>query len=70
MEIERCSNVDCRRPFDVSEIGGRMPGTKEPEDITCPYCHHTITRRSNGVFQTHALSSAQEAKYNLESPLK
>lgn len=69
MKIERCSKAGCQRPFEVSEFGGQMPGTKESEDITCPYCRHTITRRSNGMFQTHALSSEQEAKYNLENPL-
>ena len=69
MEIERCSNNACLRPFGVSEIGGQMPGSKEREDITCPYCHHTITCTSNGVFRTHALSSKQEAEFNAEHPL-
>jgi DNA-directed RNA polymerase subunit RPC12/RpoP len=69
MEIERCSKEDCRRPFEVSEFGGQMPGTRESEDITCPYCNHTITRRSNGLFRTHALSPDREAQYNLDHPL-
>lgn len=69
MNIERCSSQACRRPFDVSEFGGQMPGTKESEDITCPYCGHTITRRSNGVFNTHALSVEHETKFNAEHPL-
>lgn len=69
MEIERCSNIDCRRPFEVSEFGGQMPGTKESEEITCPHCQHTITRRSNGVFRTYALSSEREKEYDLKHPL-
>ena len=69
MEIERCTSPSCRRPFQVSEIGGMMPATKEREDITCPYCSHTIQRTSNGVFRTHALSLQQEADYNANHPL-
>jgi DNA-directed RNA polymerase subunit RPC12/RpoP len=69
MEIERCHNKACSRPFQVSEIGGNMPGSKESEDITCPYCRYTITRNSNGGFRTHALSSEQEAEFNAEYPL-
>jgi DNA-directed RNA polymerase subunit RPC12/RpoP len=68
MNIERCTNKDCRRPFDVNEFGGQMPGTKEMEDITCPYCSHTIQRISNGVFRTHALTPEQEARYNAANP--
>jgi hypothetical protein len=69
MEIERCHNKECRRPFGISEMGGQMPGTKESEDITCPYCNYTYTQRSNGVFQTHALGKEQEDKYNKEHPI-
>jgi len=69
MDIERCGSSTCRRPFSVSEIGGTMPGTKEPEDITCPHCGHTITRRSNGVFNTHALTAEQEVAYDKQNPL-
>ncbi len=68
MDTERCTNDQCRRPFAVTEIHGHMPGTRESEDIACPYCDHTITRRSNGVFRTSALSLEFEAKYNLEHP--
>lgn len=64
MEVERCTNNDCRRPFGVREFGGQMPGTKEKEHITCPYCSHTVQRTSNGVFRTHALTPQQEAEYN------
>lgn len=68
MDIERCSNSKSRRPFEISQIGGQMPGTKEPEDIRCPYCGHTIQRMCNGVWQTHALTAEKEAEYNREHP--
>jgi DNA-directed RNA polymerase subunit RPC12/RpoP len=64
MNIERCSNAECRRPFEVSEFGGGMPSGKEKEDITCPFCSHTTLRMSNGFFRTHALTVDQEAAYN------
>lgn len=51
--IEKC--IACNKNYEVSELGGHMPGTKESEDITCPYCGNTTTRRSNGTFMTHAL---------------
>jgi len=52
-EVEKCTK--CNKNYEITELGGKMPGTKESEEITCPYCNHTITRRSNGCFQTHAL---------------
>ncbi len=66
MEIERCTH--CFRAYEVSEMGGAMPGSKEPEDITCPHCRHTYTQRTNGIFRTHPLSSAQEREYDLAHP--
>jgi len=69
MEIEGCSNTACRRPFEISEYGLQMPGTKEREDITCPHCGHTITRISNGFFRTHALSGEAEAQFNASNPI-
>ena len=63
-DIEECGK--CGRPFYVSEVGGVMPGTKELEEIRCPHCGHTFTRRSNGVFQTSKLSAEAEEKWNSE----
>ncbi len=51
MRIERCSNKDCNRPFEVSEYKLQMPGTKEREDISCPHCGYTYTQISNGFFR-------------------
>lgn len=59
-EVETCSNPSCGKKFGLSEIGGQMPGSKESEEITCPYCSYTVTRRSNGVFQTHELPKDQQ----------
>lgn len=67
MDIERCSK--CSHPFEITQFGGQMPGTKEREDITCPYCGHTIQRMCNGVWRTHALSKEQEERYNREHPI-
>ena len=41
-----------------------MPGTRESEEINCPYCYTTYaTESSNGYFQTAALTAEQEAAY-------
>lgn len=69
MEIERCNDAKCHRPFQIFEYKLQMPGTKEREDISCPYCGHTITRISNGFFRTHALSPEQEVEFNNTHPL-
>lgn len=69
MGIERCSNKDCNRPFEVSEYKLQMPGTKEREDISCPHCGYIYTQISNGFFRTHALSSEQEAEFNKANPI-
>jgi transposase-like protein len=69
MEIERCHNSDCKRPYSIDEIGGGMPGSKEPEEIQCPHCRYTYTQRSNGSFRTHPLPPEVEEKYNREHPI-
>jgi hypothetical protein len=40
-----------------------MPGTKEKEPITCPYCSYTIERTSNGWWNTAALSEEEQQDY-------
>lgn len=65
MEIEKCKG--CNRPFEVQEQGGQMPGTKEPEDISCPYCGYTRTQRSNGYFRTWKLSEERERQWLTEN---
>lgn len=69
MSIERCGNVECRRPFSVSEYGLQMPGTKEREDIICPHCGHIYKKISNGFFQTKSLTPEDEATFNITNPM-
>ena len=64
MSIERCR--ECRRPFEVREIALQMPGTRDSEEVACPHCGHTVSRRSSGVFRIRGLSSEQEAAYEAE----
>ena len=62
MAIETCT--DCKKPFCVSEVTLAMPGTKEKEDIDCPYCHKLLRQQiSNGFFRTSALTPEQEELY-------
>ncbi|MDD5652882.1 MAG: hypothetical protein PHT31_01805 [Candidatus Omnitrophica bacterium] len=61
MDIERCER--CNRLYEVAEWGGAMPGTKEKEDIVCPYCGFTYEKMSNGTFRTFKLTPEQEASY-------
>ena len=57
-EIQECRA--CGKPFYINEIGGQMPGTKESEEIVCPHCGDTTSRRSNGSFSTSKLSPKAE----------
>lgn len=59
-EIEKCGSPNCSKNFSVSEIGVKAPGGKESEDIRCPYCGYTISRRSTGCFKTHELPKEQQ----------
>jgi len=61
MDIEKCRQ--CGRPFQVNEIGGKLPGTRESEDIECPHCGDVTTRRSNAFFRTSKLSSEAEKRW-------
>lgn len=60
--VENCRK--CDEPFHIVEHKLGMPGTKEIEDITCPYCNHTITRSTNGSFRITALG--EEDRRNLD----
>ena len=57
--MEKCES--CGKPFHVSENKLTMPGTKEREAITCPYCHHTIERITNGSWSVSP-ATAEELK--------
>ena len=57
-EIEKCRK--CGEPYWINEIGGQMPGTSESENISCPHCGDTFTRRSNGTFSTGKLPPEAE----------
>lgn len=57
-DIEKCAK--CGKKYQVIELGGQMPGSKESEDISCPYCNFTFQRRSNGTFRTNPLSEEQQ----------
>lgn len=63
MKIETCPNPDCRRPFGITEIGGRMPVSKQLEDLICPHCRHNNPRPSYGVYRTHPLTREEERQW-------
>jgi hypothetical protein len=69
MKIKRCSNLKCMRPYEIYQIGGQMPGTKELEDIVCPYCNYITQEICNGSWQTYALTTEQEVEYNTKHPI-
>lgn len=69
MKFERCSNLDCRRPFQVNEFdfGGKETFTT---GYTCPHCGHVQTAFTNSVILVHALSEEQEVEFNRQYPLE
>jgi len=50
MSIERCLNPDCNQRIEVIEFGHTRPAQPEPRKVACPYCGHTIYRKSRGAF--------------------
>lgn len=65
MAIEKCQS--CKKPFRVSEHNLSIPGTKEKEPITCPYCSYTIERTTNGWWNTATLSEKEQQVYLSEN---
>jgi len=47
MEIELC--IKCKKEYGLMETNLR-PGSRETEEIACPYCGNVITRRTSGMF--------------------
>ncbi len=50
MSIERCSNNACLQRFELIEFGHTRPAPPEPRRLVCPYCGHTIFRKTRGAF--------------------
>ena len=62
MEIEFCN--DCNKPFYVFEHDLAMPGTKEREPVSCPYCHKTVVERiTNGYWRSTPMNDDEIQKY-------
>lgn len=61
MSIELCK--DCKKPFSVKEDKLGMPGTREKEPISCPYCGYTIQRSTNGSWVVKGLDEIEQKKY-------
>ena len=62
--MEFCRN--CKEPFYVTEHHLAMPGTKEREPISCPYCGHTIYRITNGWWNVSAIEQSERLRIKLE----
>ena len=66
MSIERCQNEECQQRIDVVEFGHNRPAQEEPRKVVCPYCGHTVYRKTRGAFIVSKLegSSLQYANDN------
>lgn len=64
MVLERCKK--CKEYFIVTEYNLQLPGTKEQEDIICPYCGNINDQRiSNGWWNTRKLTDEERKKLKL-----
>lgn len=53
MNMEKCNNPECLKEFNVTTIGGGVPGGKEKEPIICPYCDSVVrTEMTSASFIT------------------
>lgn len=55
MNVEHCLNPECKRQFEVIEFGYNRPAQPEPRQLVCPYCGHTVYRKTRGAFIVHQL---------------
>ena len=62
--MEKCTNSNCGRPFQVTAIGGGVPGGKEKEEIRCPHCDHLVSSEMTSCsFLVSKLSPEKEAEW-------
>jgi DNA-directed RNA polymerase subunit RPC12/RpoP len=57
--MKKCEFASCGKPFHVIEHKLGMPGTREKEPITCPYCDHTIERMTDGWWHVAAATEKE-----------
>ncbi len=61
MEIEICKKPSCGKKFSYTQIGGNMPGTKESEEVRCPYCSTVaFSQKISGVFITSKMDQDEK----------
>jgi hypothetical protein len=68
MQFKRCSNANCRRPFQINEFNSKVSQTAAPKDLICPHCGHKEAVFGNSVFLVHALSPDEEKVFNAKNP--
>ena len=70
MKFERCTNLDCRRPFQVNEFDFASNDHTATTTYTCPHCGQVQMAFTNSVLLVHALSEEQEEEFNRKYPLE
>jgi len=59
-----CTCEKCNGVFKAEEVGPKMPGCKDKELITCPYCKANCGEHmANGWFQSFKLSKEEQDKH-------
>lgn len=69
MKFERCTNLSCRRPFQINEFDFGSSAGKQVREYICPHCGHTQTAFCHSTILVHALTQEEEEEFNRTHPL-
>lgn len=64
MQLRRCTSRDCRRPYRISQLAGRM-SKQSAGRLCCPHCGHVEALWEDDRFSLQPLTEEQEAIYEL-----
>ena len=63
--FRRCTNPQCKRPFQINRFNASLSRVTQAGRITCPHCGLMYFADAASIFLTHALSEAEEAEFQL-----
>lgn len=58
MSTEKCSV--CFKNYKKFELSDNVPGCKEIEDISCPYCGHVYREMTSVIIRTESLPESEQ----------
>lgn len=67
MQLRRCTNKDCRRPYQISRCD-EWAARHSTGKLNCPHCGHVEALWEDDRFSLDPLTEAQEALFDVRHP--